>query len=123
MRTRVAIAAVVALSVFGQPVAAGVCAVKCHSHETSQMPTEHQCGLESARELTLATLTPGVVFCDHTTTVASPTIERHEVVRPAQAHTPWVTAAPALLEQALVGAIFEDHGPPGSIPVPLPLRI
>ena len=123
MRSRFIVAVVVALTLLGQPIAVALCAVQCHNREIPQELSERHCGSDAARDPASATFATSVAFCDHTVAVASTTTERHQVSRPAEAHAPWSIATPAPLADVLVSGVSDGHGPPGSVLVPLSLRI
>jgi len=123
MRTRVVTAAVVALSLLGQPVASVWCAVRCHGRDMARMASEHHCGSDATRDPSSPALTGDVAFCNHDVMIASTTIERHQIVRPAPTEAAVEIKTLQPLTAALVRGVSRRQGPPGSFAVPLPLRI
>jgi hypothetical protein len=123
MRNRFVTAAVVALSLLGQPLASVWCAVRCHGQDIARMASEHHCGSDARRDPSSPALTGDVAFCNHDVMIASKIIERHQIVRRAQTEAAVAIKRPQSLAAALVRGISHRQEPPGSVAVPLPLRI
>ena len=124
MSTSAITATLVALSLLGQPIAVALCAVECHSEDGARTPSEHNhCTSDGTRRAGSAMLTSGVAFCNHAVAIATTSLERESLVRPA----PAASALPIALLGPQAGVrvlwVIHNQGPPGPLAAPLPLRI
>ena len=122
MRASVFIAAVVALSLLGQPVAAVLCGVRCQGLDARVPPDDH-CGPHSTRDQTSSVVAGAVTFCNHDVAIAGTTTERLQILRPAQAVVPLTQLALPPLPYWRERHSRDHEGSPGSSAAPLPLRI
>jgi hypothetical protein len=123
MQSPVVTASLVALSLLGQPVGAAWCAVQCHSADAARIPAEDHCRSAVTRDAASNVLTSGVAFCDHGAMVLTTTLERAQLVRPAQAASAPVTRSVQPQVGVHLRRVIHNQGPPGVLAAPLPLRI
>lgn len=124
MRTSVTTATLVALSLLGQPIAATLCALECHSEDVARTSAEHNhCTDDGTRHAGPAMLTSGVAFCNHAVAIATTTLERESLVRPAPAAFALPIALLGPQAGVRVAWVIHNQGPPGPSTAPLPLRL